>query len=319
MPPPQTVLASYGPALAGLTWTSAPTGFSGASVWRGEDATGPLVALKAWPPCLDESRLAEIHRWMNRAGRLPFVPTVQPALDGRTVVVEAGRTWDVTRWMPGSRRERPTDDEVAAACAALAALHAAWQAGERAGPCPGVLNRLRLVREWLSAPPRSAGGALLPSPLKSVCARAEVVIARSAPVALRALEPRESVPLRIETCLRDVRDDHVLFAEGRVTGLVDFGALAPDHPAADLARLLGDYAECREEIFSTGLRAYRAAGGVVDIPEKFVKELAYTGALGSAINWLRRLYNVPDAHRDISAVSARLERLLRRIEHFGPV
>lgn len=318
MPPFQTVLASYGPALAGLTWTPAPAGFSGASVWCGEDATGPAVALKAWPPGLDESRLAEIHRWMNRAGRLPFVPTVLPARDRRTVVMEAGRVWDAVRWMPGSPPERPGDDEVAAACAALAALHGAWHRGERTGPCPGVQNRLRLVREWLSDPPRPAGGALIPAALISLCQRTEAVIARAAPIALRTLEPWESVPLQIEACLRDARADHVLFTGGRVTGLVDFGALAPDHPAADLSRLLGDYAEEREELFATGLRSYREAGGTLETPDRFVVELARTGALGSAINWLRRLYNTPFATPDISAVPARLERLLRRIEDFAP-
>src|SRR5262245_24321578 len=99
--PPRSVLARYGPALAGLQWTPVPGGFSGAAVWRGDDTTGPVFALKAWQPEATSERLVRVHGWMARAAYLPFVPNVLPTADGTTVVGEAGRVWDVTRWMPG--------------------------------------------------------------------------------------------------------------------------------------------------------------------------------------------------------------------------
>ena len=94
--------------------------------------------------------------------------------------------------------------------------------------------------------------------------------------------------------------------------------MAVDHPAVDLARLLGDYAEVRDDFFALGLNAYREAGGELETSLSFIAELARTGALGSAINWLRRLKCEDVANLDAGAVEARLSRILDRIERFVP-
>src|SRR3954471_3266932 len=96
------VLARYGAAADGLSWTRAVGGFSGAAVWRGDDRGTPLLALKAWPEGMSAARLRRIHRRLRRPVPLPFVPAVRPARDGHTVVTEAGRVWDLSRWMPGT-------------------------------------------------------------------------------------------------------------------------------------------------------------------------------------------------------------------------
>jgi homoserine kinase type II len=143
-------------------------------------------------------------------------------------------------------------------------------------------------------------------------------VAGAAAGAIRALEPWENVALRCQPCLRDLRGEHVLFTSTRVTGLVDYGAMAIDHPAVDLARLLGDFAEERDDLFDAALRAYREAGGEIETSVEFLTQLARTGALGSAINWLRRLRNVEVRHLGIERAEARLSLLLRRIERFAP-
>lgn len=185
-------------------------------------------------------------------------------------------------------------------------------------PCPGVLNRLRLLREWLSSPSEMGLSSHFATGLAGVLHRARVILARFVPPALRVLESWEYVPIRCQPCLRDLRSDHVLFTDDRVTGIIDFGAMAVDHPAVDLARLLGDYAEVRDDYFALGLNAYRKAGGEVETSLAFLAELARTGTLGSAINWLRRLKGEDFANLDTGAVEARLSRILDRIEHFVP-
>jgi homoserine kinase type II len=255
---------------------------------------------------------------MERAAHLPYVPAILRTLDGPSFVAESNRLWDATHWMPGSPRKQPDAREVEMAAAAIAELHGAWRTESVIAPCPGVLNRLRLMREWLSWPSEMVPSTHSGTGLADVLRRVEVVLARAVPPALRALEPWEHVPVSCQPCLRDLRGDHVLFTEDRVTGIIDFGAMAVDHPAVDLARLLGDYAEVRDDFFALGLNAYREAGGELETTQEFLAELARTGALGSAINWLRRLKGNEVANLDAGAVEARLSRLLRRIERYAP-
>ena len=61
----------------------------------------------------------------------------------------------------------------------------------------------------------------------------------------------------LQPCLCDVWHDHVLFDGDRVTGLVDYGAVKIDHPAVDVARLLGSLVGDDAEGWAAGLTAYR--------------------------------------------------------------
>ena len=61
----------------------------------------------------------------------------------------------------------------------------------------------------------------------------------------------------LQPCLCDVWHDHVLFDGDRVTGLVDYGAVKIDHPAVDVARLLGSLVEDDADGWAIGLTAYR--------------------------------------------------------------
>jgi homoserine kinase type II len=310
--PPRSVLDRYGPALAGLRWAPVSGGFSGAVLWRG-DAAEPAFALKAWPGEITPARLARMHVWMALAAHLPFVPRVIPTTGGDTFVSEAGRVWDVTRWMPGTPRENPSIADVETMCAAVARLHTAWPPVEPA-PCPGVLNRLRVLRGWITSPaPEPPSGSLYAALLR----RAWSVARNAAPTAVHELLPWAAILLRVQPCVRDLRAAHVLFLADAVSGIVDYGALAEDHPAVDLARLLGDWAAVPGDwVFDTGLRAYRDAGGQLDVPDEFVRVLDRAGTVCSVIGWLRRLAYEAEARPDAAAVAARLGQLVARVERF---
>jgi Ser/Thr protein kinase RdoA (MazF antagonist) len=316
--PPRPVLAHYAPALDGLRWHRVAGGFSGAEVWRGDDPVGsPVFALKGWPVEFPASRLSAIHTWLARAASLPFVPAVLPTAARRSFVVEAGRVWDVTRWMPGEPRESPAVAEIEAACVAVAHLHAAWRGSATREPCPGVLNRLRVLREWVGSRVAPVPSAHLSPDLNAVLARAAETVAVAAPAALRALVPWENVRLPVHPCVRDLRGDHVLFDSGEVTGIVDFGATAPDAPAIDLARLLADFAGDDEDRFRAGLNAYRSAGGTLDAPDDFVRILERAGVVCSVLGWLVRLIVARRVPPDSVATLARIERLLARCERIA--
>ena len=321
--PPFSVVAHFAPHSDGLAWGRAPGGFSGACVWRGDIAGAPRVALKAWPAGTPPERVTQIHAWLAEAAHLAFVPKVFAGAGGRTVFAEADRVWDCGRWLPGEPRTAASAAEVALACEAVAHLHGAWAGETSRGACPGVRNRLRALAEnelLLRAGP----DALPPvSPLLDpLLRRAVLVAARAAPLAARALQPWEHRTFTLHPCVRDLRAEHVLFEGARVNGIIDYGAMAVDHPAVDLARLLDDYAGEDNALFRAGMNAYRAARGAFDAPDEFVHLLARTGAVCSVLGWLVRLVTRGERPTDplaTSAVAARLDALVSRvarIDHF---
>lgn len=308
-PVPHPVLARYPAAVAGLAWSPHPAGgFSGAAVWRGDLAGRPAFALKAWPPGYPADRLTAIHHLMTdaraRAG-LAFVPAVVPALSGTTVVEHAGRAWDVTAWMPGAAdfRDAPSEAKLTAACAALASLHRAWAPpAPLLAPCPGVHRRLAVLADFTGRP--------FDQPASPLVRRALDVLPARVAAAAAALRPWADRPLPIQPCLCDVWHDHVLFTGDAVTGLIDYGEVKPDHPAVDLARLLGDLAGDAETAFRRGLGAYRAAG--LDIDADFVRLLDRTGVVCAAVHWVKELTSgtAPPGAEE------RLTRLLDRLAVF---
>jgi homoserine kinase type II len=249
------------------------------------------------------------------------VPTVFAGFGGRTVFTEAGRVWDCGRWQPGDPRTEPSATEVALACEAIAHLHGVWAGETQRGPCPGVQNRLRALAE--NEPLLLAGPDALPpvSPiLNQLLRRAVLVAARAAPLAVRALRPWEHQTVVLQPSVRDLRGEHVLFNDGRVSGIIDFGAMAFDHPAVDLARFFDDFAETDDTLFAAGMNAYRAAHGAFEASDEFVRVLARTGAVCSVLGWLVRLAVRREPLADPLAVAARLDLLLARvarIAHFS--
>ena len=318
--PPASVLEHFDPHARGLTWTRASGGFSGAHVWRGDDTT-PRVALKAWPPNISSERLLQIHAWMTAARQLSFVPNVLPGVGGRTVFAHDGIVWDCCEWMPGESRLAPTAEEVAAACEAVARIHSAWaELAPVRGPSPGVRNRLRALAE--NDPLLRAGPNALPpvsARLDPLLRRAVAVAARAAPRVVEALRPWEHHAFALQPCVRDLRGEHVLFSARAVTGIIDFGAAAVDHPAGDLARLLDDFAGADDALFDRGLAAYRIPRPSFDAPDDFVRLLARAGAVCSVLGWLVRLVVRREPVTNEAAIGARLSRLVARGEHFWHV
>ena len=318
--PPRSVLTRYDAALDGLRWQRVPGGFSGATVWRGDDETGrACFALKRWPPGFATTRLAAIHNWMSRAVSLPFVPRLLPTADGNTVLSEHGTVWDATDWMLGAPFEAPNQVEVEVACMAIAQLHAIWHNDSPPMPCRGVTNRLRVLRDWLAAPIAPVVSHSFAPNVNSLLRQLVESVNRLGPAAATALEVWENRPVAVKPCVRDLRGEHVLFTNARVTGIVDYGAMAEDCPAVDLARFLGDVAGNNESRFTAGLRAYRDSGGELDVPDDFVRQLDWGGALGSAIIWINRLSRERRAYPDVTSVENRLALLLLRLQHFAPV
>jgi homoserine kinase type II len=319
-PVPPSVLTRYGRVVSGLRWIALGSGggFSGARIWRGDDTSGtPVLALKAWPLATSAEQLGRVHGWMGRAAHLPFVPAVLRTSEGNTFVSETGRVWDVCRWMSGvpCADPPPTPDRVANACAAVAALHLAWPPHLTPAPCPGILNRLRVLAEFRTTLDATDHTRAENDPvLGPVVVRAGELVRREAPRAAGVLRPWANAPGPIRPCVRDLRADHVLFTGDDLSGIVDYGAMTEDHPAVDLARLLGELCGEDDSLVTVGVDAYRSSGGSPDVSFELVRVLDRTGVLCSIIGWLRRVLNHEQLGVDPISMAHRITKLISRLE-----
>jgi homoserine kinase type II len=312
--PPLAVLHHFAPHASSLSWLRAGGGFSGALVWRGDEGSVPRAALKGWPPGTTLERVRQVHAWLARAAHLPFVPTAFAGIDGRTALASADRVWECCRWQLGGPRAAPSVAETEAACEAVAELHLAWSGEAVRGPCPGVLNRLRILAE--AEPLLRAGLDALPpmsAKLAALLRRAAAVAARAAQVVARELRPWAREAFALQPCVRDLRGEHVLFHENRVVGIVDYGAAAVDSPAADLARLFIDYDGAGGELLANGLAAYRQVRAF-DAPDAFVRVLIRSGAVCSVLGWLVRVAIRREPVPDVALAAARLGHLVALAE-----
>lgn len=308
-----TSAASF-PAVAGLRWMPVDGGFSGASIWRGDDpAHRPQAALKCLPAGFPADRLRRVHRWMA-AAQLPVVPVVFRTANGDTTTEADGRAWECIGWMPGEplmveqrppttthspgwpADNNPSLQRTVRACSVLASLHRIWStfAQPPASP-PCIARRQELfaaVVPHLASPPAHLRDA-------ASFVRSALLTARTALDKLIQSGP-------IHPCLCDARPEHFLFTGDSLTGVIDFAAMKLDHPAVDLARLLMDTVHLDD-----GIAAYHAAEGSAAVTPALVRTLADTGRVGAIANWILRLAN----QEPTPAEADRLERLLARVVH----
>ena len=306
-------------------WSGAPRplgnrgGFSGARLWRIDGPAGPLC-LRAWPPEFPSQRLDVIHHCMRHARNagLTFAPRLFASSAGATWTEHGSRLWEVQEWLSGDAdyHRRPSPAKLQAALAALAQLHLCWQGilPPASGPCPAIARRLDAVREWRDL----MRSGWRPTP------RADDPARPAAERAWRLLPGRiDAVPdlLRrwadrvwpLQPCLCDVWHDHVLFDGDRVTGIIDYGAMKIDHPAVDVARLLGSLVEDDADGWAAGLAAYREVRPFSGDEEELARALDVTGTIAGAAVWLRWLYHDRKGFEDRAAAGRRLEELTARI------
>jgi Ser/Thr protein kinase RdoA (MazF antagonist) len=298
------------------------SGFSGACLWRVEGPFGSLC-LRAWPEGGPAPAFLEmIHRLMElaRQARQEFVPAVWRTPQGETRIEHAGRFWDLTTWMPGQAdfHALPSRTRLAAACTALAQLHATWsRAGSGSVPCPGVLRRLERLGQWqalLRSGWRPAFQSTTVDPVEPCAEQAWHLLGRLMPRLPARLAPWAARVWPVQPCLCDVWHDHLLFDGGKLTGLVDYGSVKTDHVAVDLARMLGSLVGDDPELRSVGLDAYRRVRPLSEEEEALMNDLDITGTVLGAANWLRWLYHEGRTYDNKDAVARRITALAQRME-----
>ena len=270
---------------------SVPPGMSGGRVYRCVHPSGARFAVKRWPAGTSPERVAEAHRVMRFAreagcGIVPAVPAV--GVSG-PVFHEGDEVWDVVEWMPGQPLAADAAPEaVGSGAAAIAQFHrgvrplverveiplAVRSRQERLHRLrdliPVLLSRPAPTESSLDAFARRRDGSADPrvEPDRSLLAKTlvegrELLRDSWDDVSVRigtVFSPARDLPRRVQTVLRDVHREHLLFVDHSVSGLIDFDAVRVDTPATDLARwvcrfLVEPRSDSRHQLSDGGLRS----------------------------------------------------------------
>jgi Ser/Thr protein kinase RdoA (MazF antagonist) len=307
----------------------AGSGFSGSPVFSVESRRGRHI-LKAFPPQTSWPRARWVHGLMHHLAAAG-IETVAPPLataSGETLASDGeGRLWELLPFLDGTPAADPTDEQVTAAMAALARLHATASRYPAClpdrGPSAGIVRRIdqarRMLEEpWSRLPSLQAAERPLAGDVASrvpeAAAAVEAAGGRRVLTALASATPR---PLPRQAVLRDIWSDHVLFdlpGKTRVAGILDFHAADRDTPATDFARLLGSWLPPATETAAARWRnALAAADANLSEPSSLaqVRFLAASGVVFGLDNWFRWIVGEGRQFPGPTAVLARVDRLLR--------
>jgi len=343
----EAVLANYLPDFrpTSIEPLGSAGGMSGAQFWRGTSARGAMV-LRRWPaehPSPD--RLTFIHGVLRHAASrgCRFLPVPVTTQTGQSFVSYAGHLWELAPWMPGiadydrSRRS----EKLSAAMRALASFHNAVTdfrglvAPGSAGGANAVTRHLDRLQELTPEAIAALGRSItldnwpdLAPPARQFVAALPTAI----PKGLAQLDPLTAEAFSLLPCLRDIWHDHVLFTGNEVTGFVDFGAIAIDTPATDIARLLGSLASVtplpdregqgegsvcsspdQSQTWQTGLAAYNAIRALSPAETRAAYALHTSGTILAGCNWIRWIYIDRKAFDEPWRIVERFSRILDAI------
>jgi len=305
-----------------IRYVGNPGGFTGARLWQIESETG-LWCLRAWPPRgMDESRLEFIHTVLRAAAGqgLEFIPVPLQLDSGKTYVELEGRLWEMSRWMPGSAdfHARPSDRRLAAAMQALARFHRATQSiHSTVAVSPTLERRREHLRRMCCGPEAERLAEAVPDgrwPEMDTRAVRLLHIVRLHRVQLDRMLSKPLPPVACQPAIRDIWHNHVLFVGDEVGGIVDFGSLAIDTIAIDVARLLGSLAGGDLHAWRVGLEAYAEVRELTPTERHLIALADYTGTIGGGLVWLMGHYVQKHKFDNPRGVLERVDHFLARLE-----
>jgi homoserine kinase type II len=215
-----------------------------------------------------------------------------------------------------------------------------------AGRSRAIVGRLQRLRELQAGGVDSLAQAISATTWPELAPLARRFIARLpgvVPPAIASLAPLSDGQFPLQPCLRDIWHDHVLFTGDEVTGMVDFGAVAIDTPATDIARLLGslgtvpfspaqrgclpvqqfDQPETAKrglspsfpvdaDTWSVGLAAYSSVCPLSADERHAVSALDSAGTILAGCNWIKWIYIEDRQFENRTQVNERFRRIVAR-------
>lgn len=300
-----------------------PGGLSGATLWRVESAGGQF-ALKQWPEGIEKRRAQKVHATLQHIAAAGFrrLPVPLPSAQGDTLVVHAGRLWELAPWLSGQPVPgKPVEHyRIEAAMDALAEFHAAcaavprslWPTPAEPATAPALVQRGLLLDEWLCQKWQLLSNVFSHArrpDFADVAASLMEQLGRWIEPAARLVKTHLAHRVALQVIAGDIWRNNVLFSQRGVVGFVDFTAMRVDAPVADVVRLLGSLA-CTTEDWQRGLHAYRGTAPPPLLSSLQLAEPMYvSGLVLTVLNWLWWLYAEKRDFADSSAVFERCREL----------
>ena len=301
-------------------------GFSGAIIWK-VSLENKFYCLRRWPqghPTIDG--LSAMHGLMRHVDQVGFKlsPVPLPTQEGQTYYLNEEHLWEFTNWLPGEANflSQPSPGKLKAAACCLADFHRAAKLYTNGNARPqvavssGLNQRLSILQKlqqseldllWHAT--RSAA----PTPLRELALELLEGILNTLEKTIPRCRQLVDQPLPLQWCLRDVRHDHFLFTEDRVTGLIDFGAVAVDSVAGDLARMLGSMTGDDGEAWRSGIEAYTARLALSAAERRAIVVFDEGGTICSAANWVRWLFVDQRVFPQANALTNQLQWIASRL------
>jgi homoserine kinase type II len=305
------------------------SGFSGAEIWKiNAHQIQPLCLKHYRSESLSVSQLDGIHRVLIHAFNegCEFVAKPMRLEDGFTTVVAglpsspSAGLWELSNWVPGNAVSTFSNAQIENTFASIARFHkSAAQVNLAFGPSPNLALRqtqlAKLVRpdsptldqasEMLKT--ASLDGNLRDHLQRIVDRLQRVPLAHIASLRLQ-LNKFATEDLPLHPVVRDLRAEHLLFTDDRLTGLVDFDAMQMDSVAYDLSRLTSSM-RLNETQLHLAFSTYHSQRPIQTAEAKLVQVLTAISRLLAPLSWVNWLVLEQRSFSNLAAVEQRLKEV----------
>jgi Ser/Thr protein kinase RdoA (MazF antagonist) len=248
---------------------------------------------------------------------------------GTTLPEFDGEFWQLEPWMPGVADfpTAPNDEKLNSAMTHLARFHKTlrdwvppsqtqqWFQPAGSRPCPTISQRLRMIKTYVASMSDFDTALANENDARfGDVGRRVILLFRSASSAVQSeLAAVEKLLTPLQPCIRDLWHDHLLFQDDKLTGIVDFGAMATDSVSCDLSRLLGSLFGDDFAAWQRGLSDYESVRPMTEAEHRLIRPLDRSSVLLSGMTWLKRRYVLRNTPNDLSRVCDRLDTIVARL------
>lgn len=303
-------------------------GYSGASLWRlspiRQKAVQPAWCLRRWPMSVTAkkncSQCQLIQATLRTAIRRGFppslLPVARPSREGQATWVTGKAVFEMTRWLPGEANycQVPTERKLRSMMTTIAQFHQTHRTDSELGNPPGIAKRIDFINDLnngLLAKIESA--ADIDNRFGTLALELTGNYRRLSPrILLQLLKVRDN-HFPIQLCIRDLRHEHVFFEGENVSAIVDFGAVGPDHVAADLSRLMGDLVSSSPTNWTEALDYYNDCFALSTAERELIAVYDQSTTMLAGLNWMKWILLENRNFGEIQPIINRLERCRLRM------